>query len=189
MPTQTPSQTIGPYFHMVMPRGVENDLLDDSTRGERICIRGQVFDGEGKPVPDALIEIWQADAGGHFNHPADPGQSQADPHFRGFGRCDTLDGGRFSFRTVKPGPLPGPGGQMQAPHIDVRIFARGMLIHAITRLYFSAEPANQADALLNSVDEARRPTLIATPEPSSELPTYRFDIHLQGDGETVFFEP
>jgi protocatechuate 3,4-dioxygenase alpha subunit len=190
MEKQTPSQTIGPFFHMGLPRGIENDLLDESTRGERICIVGQVLDGEGKPVPDALIEIWQADAGGHFNHPTDPGQSQADPHFRGFGRSDTQDNGRFSFRTVRPGPVPGRDGQMQAPHIDVRIFARGMLIHTLTRLYFAAEPANETDPVLASMDDpARRQTLIAVPERSEELPTYRFDIHLQGDRETVFFEP
>ena len=189
MPSQTPSQTIGPYFHMGIPRDVENDLLEAGTRGERICLRGQVFDGEGKPVPDALIEIWQADAGGHFDHPADPDQSQADPHFRGFGRCNTLDEGRFSFRTILPGPVAGPDGQLQAPHIDVRVFARGMLIHAVTRLYFAGEPANEADAVLASVDEARRQTLLAIPEDSRDLPTFRFDIHLQGDRETVFFEP
>jgi len=186
---QTPSQTVGPYFHMGIPRSAENVLTNGYTRGERICITGRVFDGEGKPIHDALVEIWQADAGGHFDHPADPDRSQADPHFRGFGRSDTLDGGRFSFRTIKPGPLPGPDGQMQAPHIDVRLFSRGMLIHAVTRLYFAGEAANATDTVLNSVDAARRPTLIAVPEKSSDLPTYCFDIHLQGNNETVFFEP
>ena len=187
---QTPSQTIGPFFHMGIPRGVENILVDASTRGERIRIIGQVFDGEDKLIPDALVEIWQADSGGHFNHPADPARSQADPHFHGFGRCDTVDDGRFLFQTVKPGPVPGQNGQMQAPHIDVRVFARGMLIHAVTRLYFAGEPANATDAVLNSIDEAsRRQTLIANQESLEDMPTYRFDIHLQGSHETVFFEP
>jgi len=189
MSKQTPSQTIGPFFHMGIPRGVENVLVNEHTRGERICIIGQVFDGEGKPIPDALVEIWQADAGGHFDHPADLGRAQADLQFHGFGRSDTIKEGCFSFRTVKPGPLPGPGGKLQAPHVDVRIFSRGMLIHAVTRLYFAGEPANETDEVLNSIDAARRPTLIATLEGSGDLPTYRFDIHLQGDRETVFFEP
>ena len=189
MSKQTPNQTIGPYFHMGIPRGVENVLVSEHTQGERIYITGQVFDGEGKPVPDALVEIWQADAGGHFDHPADAERSKADPHFHGFGRCDTIKDGCFSFRTVKPGALAGPDGKLQAPHVDVRIFSRGMLIHAVTRLYFGGEAANETDAVLNSVDAARRPTLIASLERSGELPTYRFDIHLQGDRETVFFEP
>ena len=187
---QTPSQTIGPFFHMGIPRGIENSLVDQNTHGERIRITGQIFDGEGQPIQDALIEIWQADSGGHFNHPADPNQTQADPHFRGFGRSDTVDEGRFWFQTVKPGLVPGHDGQMQAPHINVRVFARGMLIHAVTRLYFAGDPTNQTDAVLNSIDvAARRQTLIATLESSGDIPTYRFDIHLQGELETVFFEP
>jgi len=187
---QTPSQTIGPFFHMGIPRGVENILADADTRGEQICITGQVLDGEAKPVVDALVEIWQADSGGHFNHPLDPQRSQADPHFHAFGRCDTVNDGRFSFQTVRPGSLPDKKGHMQAPHIDVRIFARGMLIHALTRLYFPGEAANETDAVLNSIaDAARRRTLIATPINAGDLPTYCFDIHLQGDQETVFFEP
>jgi len=170
-------------------RAGENILVDERTAGQRIRITGQVLDGEGKPVTDALIEIWQADAGGHFNHPADPDRSQADPHFRGFGRSQTEDDGRFKFETVKPGPVPGRAGGMQAPHVDLRVFARGMLIHVVTRLYFADEPANESDAVLNSVEPARRPTLIAALERTGDQPTYCFDIHLQGERETVFFEP
>jgi protocatechuate 3,4-dioxygenase alpha subunit len=189
MPKQTPSQTVGPFFHLGLLRGGENVLVDDQTAGQRIRIVGSVYDGEGKPVPDALIEIWQADAQGIFNHPADPRCLQADRHFRGFGRAGTVDAGRFEFKTVKPGPTPGRDTAQQAPYIDVRVFARGMLIHAYTRLYFVDEPANAADPVLNAVEPERRGTLIAVREDSNDLPTYRFDIHLQGPRETVFFEP
>jgi protocatechuate 3,4-dioxygenase alpha subunit len=190
MPRQTPSQTIGPFFHLGLLFGGENVLVDDQTRGQPIRITGTVYDGEATPVTDALVEIWQADAQGHFNHPADPHAAQADPHFRGFGRSSTLRNGRFEFTTVKPGPTPGPqGDERQAPYVDVRVFARGMLIHAVTRLYFADEPATAADPLLASIGPERRATLIAVREDTAGLPTYRFDIHLQGDCETVFFEP
>jgi protocatechuate 3,4-dioxygenase alpha subunit len=192
MLTQTPSQTVGPFFHGGLLAGGENVLVYAQTQGQRIRIEGTVYDGAGQPVPDALVEIWQADALGHFNHPADEQRAQADPHFRGFGRAGTGPQGQFAFETVKPGPLPGPVGGQPAPHVDVRVFARGMLIHAVTRLYFADEPANQTDAVLSSIaDPARRQTLIAAAEPPAResVPTYRFDIHLQGERETVFFEP
>lgn len=184
---QSPSQTVGPFFHFGLFYGGENILVNDATRGQRIRITGQVFDGDGTSVPDAMVEIWQPDAQGYFNHPADPHQEHADKQFRGFGRADTANGGTYSFETIKPGAVAGRDGKLQAPHIDVRIFARGMLIHTDTRLYFAAEPMNDRDALLNSIDPARRHTLIAALIEAGELPTYRFDIHLQGDVETVFF--
>ncbi len=186
---QTASQTVGPFFHPALVRSGENVLVDEQTSGQRILIVGRVFDGEGKPVNDALLEIWQADAQGFFNHPADPHCVQADRHFRGFGRAGTVNEDRFEFKTVKPGRVPGRDGQLQAPHIDIRIFSRGLLIHAYTRLYFSDESANEADAVLNSVEPERRETLTAVRVESNDLPTYRFDIHLQGENETVFFEP
>lgn len=190
MHKQSPSQTVGPFFQEGLFVGGENDLVTERTRGERIIIRGRVLDGDGQPVPDAVIEIWQADAGGHFNHPADPNRSEADPHFRGFGRADTVHEGKFWFKTIKPGRVPGRDGKPQAPHISVRVFARGLLIHALTRLYFSDEDSNSNDPVLNSIADAqRRRTLIATREESGDTPLYRFDIHLQGEGETVFFEP
>lgn len=189
MNTQTPSQTVGPFFHPALIRSGENVLVDDQTSGQHILIVGEVIDGEGNPVPDAVIEIWQADAQGFFNHPADPHSPQSDPHFRGFGRAGTVSAGRFEFKTVKPGRVSGHDGQPQAPHIDVRIFSRGMLIQAYTRLYFSDESFNESDAVLNSVEPGRRATLIAARQDSNDLPTYRFDIHLQGEHETVFFEP
>lgn len=185
---QTPSQTVGPFFHYGLVFGGENILVNEHTAGERIYIKGRVLDGEGQPVSDALVEIWQADAQGIYNHPADPRHKQADPHFRGFGRSDTIDAGNFWFKTIKPGPAPGQAGQTQASHVNVRVFARGMLIHAVTRLYFAGDSANEIDPVLTSINEPeRRQTLIAQREESGDLPCYRLDIHLQGRQETVFF--
>ena len=136
-----------------------------------------------------MVEIWQADAQGIYNHPADPRHAQADPHFHGFGRSGTADGGRFWFKTIKPGPVPWDEERHQAPHITVIIFARGLLVHTMTRLYFPDESANAQDPILNNIeDPERRQTLIATRDDTEGTPTYRFDIHLQGAQETVFFE-
>ncbi len=190
---QTPSQTVGPFFHGGLLLGGEHVLVDAQTVGERLSLVGTVYDGAGQPVPDALIEIWQADARGCFNHPADPHQAEADRHFRGFGRAGTDARGRYLFETVRPGAVAGREGARQAPHVSVRVFARGMLIHAVTRLYFpddESNAANAADAVLNAIaDPARRQTLIAVREAEAGAPAYRFDIHLQGERETVFFEP
>lgn len=184
MPGQSPSQTVGPFFHNCLIRGGENILTVPQTQGQHIVIQGQVLDGDGQPVPDAMVEIWQADANGIFNHPEDPKQVEVDPSFQGFGRAETADNGRFTFHTIKPGIISGE----QTPYINVRIFARGMLIHAVTRIYFADEAGNTSDALLNAVPEERRETLVATPEESPGFPTYRFNIHLQGEQETVFFD-
>lgn len=191
MLTQSPSQTVGPFFHYGLFFGGENVLVNEQTAGQPILLKGRVLDGDGQPIPDALIEIWQADAQGHFNHPADPQQAHADPYFRGFGRAETTGPGyQFVFHTIKPGPVAWDAERTQAPHINVRVFARGMLIHVYTRLYFSDErDANGTDPVLNLVEAARQPTLIAQLEKSQGLPTYRFDIVLQGVGETVFFDP
>ena len=187
---QTPSQTVGPFFHSGLLVGGENVLVDEQTLGQRIGLAGTIYDGASQPVPDALIEIWQADAQGYFNHPADAHQAQADRHFRGFGRSGTDAHGQYFFQTVRPGPVAGREGARQAPHVSVRVFARGMLIHAVTRLYFPDEEANAADAVLSAIDDpARRQTLIAKRDPAASARTYRFDIHLQGERETVFFEP
>lgn len=188
MLSQTASQTVGPYYRIGMIRGGENTLVQDNTVGERIYIKGQVLDGDGQPVDDAVVEIWQADAQGYFNHPADPNHEQADKNFRGFGRSETRGDG-FWFKTIKPGAFAGPDGQAQAPYINVRVFSRGMLIHAVTRLYLSDESANADDPVFSSIDPTRRPTLIARREEFGDIPTYRFDIHLQGKQETVFFNP
>lgn len=182
MPKQTPSQTVGPFFAYALTpepygyRGVSGaNLADDDTPGEHIRLAGRVLDGEGKPVPDAVLEIWQADSEGRYGS----------PDFRGFGRTDTDAEGGFSFRSVKPGS-PGDG---VAPHINMIVFARGMLSHAFTRIYFSDEgPANQADPVLSSVAEARRSTLIAVLRETAAGRVYEFELRLQGEGETVFFD-
>lgn len=182
---QTASQTVGPYFRIGLIYGEsQNYLVQEQTAGQRIKISGLVLDGDGQPITDAMVEIWQPDANGIYNHPADPLHEQADPHFRGFGRAENWEEGVYEFQTIKPGSRDG-----QAPYINVHVFARGMLIHAMTRIYFADEPANTADPILNSIDSARRDTLIASLEESSDIPTYRFDIHMQGDQETAFFNP
>jgi protocatechuate 3,4-dioxygenase alpha subunit len=168
--------------------GEENILVTEQTAGQRIIIEGTVYDGDGAPVPDAMVEIWQPDARGYFNHPADPNHTQADPAFRGFGRSDTVNDGKFHFETVKPGAITGADGQMAAPYVNVRVFARGMLIHAVTRIYFADESANQSDPVLSAIAPARRRTLIAQPSDTGSPLCYRFDIRLQGEGETVFFD-
>lgn len=190
----TPSQTVGPYFKYGLTPGNDyawndafgNDLVTPDVSGERIRIVGQVFDGDGKIIPDSMLEIWQADAQGRF---ADPRDTRAAPNaaFKGFGRCGTDAKGGFEFRTIKPGPVPGPGGKPQAPHILLAVFARGMTQQAITRIYFGDEVANAADPILTLVPADRRATLIATRE-QGDVVTYRFDVHLQGERETVFFD-
>jgi protocatechuate 3,4-dioxygenase alpha subunit len=187
---QTPSQTVGPFFAFgLFAHPDQHILVNDQTRGECILITGLVLDGDGAPVPDAMIELWQADSNGHFNHPADPDHTKSDPHFSGFGRSATPDG-KFLFRTIKPGSVPFDGEHRQAPHLNLRVFARGMLIHAYTRLYFSDElAANAADPVLNLIPAERRGTLIAERQAGNDLPTYCLNIHLQGENETVFFDP
>jgi protocatechuate 3,4-dioxygenase alpha subunit len=187
---QTPSQTVGPFFSFgLAPQQYGYDfrsiagsaVADDSTPGTRIRIVGRVYDGEGQPLSDALIEIWQADAEGRYAHPADPRSSNA--AFTGFGRTGTGTDPekRFIFDTVMPGSVAG-----QAPHITVIVLARGMLNHLFTRLYFDDQAeANARDPVLQSVPPNRRGTLLARRDGPA---TYRFDIRLQGDGETVFFD-
>ncbi len=178
---RTPSQTIGPFFHFALPWAEGPLVVPDGSPGA-IRLEGRLTDGAGEPVPDALIEIWQADPAGHFDHPDDPERTTS---FRCFGRAPTDDDGRFFFVTAKPGRVPAPDGGLQAPHVDVSVFARGLLKRLVTRAYFDDEPeANAADPILALVDPERRSTLIAARTPSG----YRFDIRLQGDGETVFFD-
>jgi protocatechuate 3,4-dioxygenase alpha subunit len=191
---QTPSQTVGPFFafgltapqygypHDAIASG---DLADESVPGERVEIVGHVLDGAGVPIVDAMIEIWQADSEGRYAHPADGRPSNQS--FRGFGRfgTGTQADNCYRFRTVKPGSVDGD----QAPHVNVIVFMRGMLTHAYTRIYFSdEEKANKRDPVLQSVSEERRKTLIAKRDVTSGTPLYRFDIHMQGDNETVFFD-
>ncbi len=185
----TASQTVGPFFHFALNRPEWSDLAAGGAGGPRIRIAGRVLDGDGAPVPDAILEIWQADAAGRFDHPEDASDGHADPAFRGFGRCSTDAEGRYAFITVKPGRVPGRGNALQAPHAGVTIFARGLLHHLRTRVYFADEAAaNATDPVLGAIeDPARRATLIAPREAGSAV-TYRFDVVLQGAGETAFLD-
>ncbi|MDY0206037.1 MAG: protocatechuate 3,4-dioxygenase subunit alpha [Pseudomonas sp.] len=194
---QTPSQTVGPYFAYGLTAQqyrydntqiADNQLVKGDINGECIRITGTVFDGNGDAVNDALIEIWQANAAGRFNHPLDQRSNRAlEPNFSGYGRCGTgtSSDASFSFDTIKPGAAK----DGHAPFITVVVFMRGLLSHAYTRLYFSDEAsANQTDPVLNTVAEQRRATLIAQRKDTGTGPEYHFDIHMQGAEETVFFE-
>ena len=182
---QTPSQTIGPFFRPALFRSGDDSLATAKSRGERITIEGCVLDGDASPVSDALIELWQANAEGRYQHPDDAQEKLIDPEFRGFGRAATDERGRFRFYTIKPGAVSGQDSVLQAPHINVSVFARGLLKRLVTRIYFPDEAMNRADVVLNGVPADRRSTLIARVERPGVL---RFDIVLQGHNETVFFD-
>jgi protocatechuate 3,4-dioxygenase, alpha subunit len=180
----TPSQTVGPYFAIGLPWPDGPNAVREGTPGA-LRISGVVYDGNGDPIPDCLIETWQADPDGRFADLHGHGEPSELDGFRGFGRCGYEEGdGSYEILTVKPGPVPGPGGAAQAPHIAVSVFARGMLNRCVTRIYFADEAAaNAADPVLSAVAAERRETLLAEPVDGG----YRFDIRVQGPGETVFF--
>ena len=197
MAEQTPSQTVGPYFaYGLTPElyrypyrsAVTDRPLQSDTEGERIRIEGRVLDGKEEPIPDAMIEIWQANTHGRYNHHADGRRDNLlDPNFKGFARTGTgVDPeSRFLFDTIKPGAI----GDGQAPHLNLVVFMRGLLSHLYTRIYFSdEEEANAADPVLTMLPEDRRRTLIAQRDSSPGGVTYRIDIHMQGPDETVFFD-
>lgn len=186
-PGLTPPQTAGPFFHIGLLREGFNVLVTPETLGERVRVEGYVYDGDRHPVKDAALEIWQANAQGRYRHPADARSLPLDMAFVGFGRAGTDDSGFYWFETIKPGPVPFAGGPDQAPHINMVVFARGLLDHLFTRIYFEDEAANEADPVLRLVPQERRATLLATQMPRPER-VYRFDILLQGEGETVFFD-
>ena len=168
----TPSQTVGPFFAIELPYGDGRHVVREGTPGA-IWLRGRVIDGAGEPVPDALVESWQADPAGEFGG-----------DFRGFGRSGTDDEGRWAILTLKPGRVAGPGDAPQAPHVDLTVFARGLLHQVVTRLYFADEgQANAADPVLAGLDAQARATLVAAPADDG----YDLDIHLQGPHETTFF--
>ncbi len=185
----TSSQTVGPFFAPILLRqdAVRHVLVEPETVGERIRIEGHVLDGDRLPVPDALVEIWQANAQGRYHHPRDQEPAPLDPSFVGFGRSGTEDEGLYWFETIKPGPVPFDAERKQAPHICVTVFSRGLLNHLVTRLYFADEPSNASDPVLLCVPENRRATLLAARQQEGASVVYRFDIVLQGEGETVFF--
>jgi protocatechuate 3,4-dioxygenase, alpha subunit len=183
----TPSQTVGPYFSMRLPWPGGPFVVPAGTPGA-VTIFGRLYDGAGDAIPDGLIETWQADPAGRFAHPADPRGPVpgGDLAFRGFGRCPTGHDGSYQILTRKPGPLPTGDGRTEAPHVNVSVFSRGMLDRSVTRIYFPDEtPANDNDPVLQTVPAERRPTLIAVPAGENLL---RFDIHMQGNDETVFFD-
>jgi protocatechuate 3,4-dioxygenase alpha subunit len=193
MPECTPSQTVGPFLHVgLAPAGYNfremfsATVADAGISGTHIRIEGRILDGEGNALPDALVEIWQADHHGRYAHPAD-GRPLTSNSFRGFGRCPTDKAGGFAVATVKPGSVPGPDGSTQAPHINVGIFSRGILKRLFTRIYFAGDPANAMDPILALVPAGRRDTLMAKPDAATPG-LYRFDVHLQGARETVFFD-
>ena len=202
---ETASQTAGPYVHIgLAPKAAGFDIFENNfgnvlvtpeTKGERIRIEGRVLDGIGTPVRDVLIEIWQANAAGKYAHPADRQAGKAiDPHFRGWGRsCTDFETGVYTFDTIKPGRVEGRNGSLMAPHISVWVVARGINLGLNTRIYFSDEAeANAEDPVLKVIEwEARRQTLVAERldrKTDSGAVVYKFDIRLQGEGETVFFD-
>lgn len=194
---ESPSQTAGPYVHIgltpnfaeitgVYSEDLGTTMVNDKTKGERVTVTGRVLDGTGTPLKDALVEIWQADADGLYNSPSEV-RGSADPNFTGWGRCPSnMDTGEFRFETIKPGRVPYPDGRMQAPHITMWVVARGINIGLQTRMYFpDEEKANGEDPILGRIEHrVRVPTLIAEKVDGG----YRFDIHLQGEKETVFFD-
>jgi protocatechuate 3,4-dioxygenase alpha subunit len=173
----TTSQTVGPYLHIGLTWLISENLAPAKVKGERVSITGRVIDGEGKPVNDAVVEIWQADAAGKYGRKG----------FRGFGRSATDDQGAFRFQTIKPGRVPGIDGKLQAPHIAVNIFMRGLLKQLVTRIYFPGEAANAQDAVLARVPRERRGTLIAK-KAARKSGALEWNVILQGRDETVFFD-
>lgn len=186
--TPTPSQTAGPYFHLgCTERHAVSRIAGSNAQGERVRLICLVLDGNGKPVDDAMIEIWQADSEGRYNHPMGENANDNDPHCTGFGRLAVDANGVCIFETIKPGRVPADAGQLQAPHLNVSVFARGVLKQLVTRIYFADEPANQECSILSLVPPERRSTLMARPD-TQNPGDWHFAIHLCGKDETVFFD-
>jgi protocatechuate 3,4-dioxygenase alpha subunit len=183
----TTSQTVGPFFKIGFSWLYREQLAGPEASGERVTISGRILDSDGVPVPDGIIEIWQANAQGKYAHPDDWQNKPVERGFSGFGRVPTDDEGRFHFSTVKPGRVPGPDGKLQAPHLEISVFTRGLLRRLITRVYFPDEPSNAADFALSLVEPERRGTLIAKKieDRPGEL---EWNVKMQGEDETVFFD-
>ena len=183
----TSSQTVGPFFQLILDRLTVDTLAGPGVSGERVTIEGRVLDGDGKPVQDAMIEVWQANGHGKYAHPEDRQDKPPEPGFRGFGRVGTGEDGAFRFSTIKPGRVPASAGGLQAPHLVVSVFMRGLLKRLVTRLYFPDEPSNADDPILNLVEPARRAALVANKVVGRDG-VLEWNVILQGEGETVFFD-
>jgi protocatechuate 3,4-dioxygenase, alpha subunit len=183
----TTSQTVGPFFRIGFSWLYRDDLAGPRVSGERVEISGRILDGDGDPVPDGIVEIWQANAQGKYAHPDDPQEKPLEPGFSGYGRVPTGDDGSFRFATIKPGRVPGPDGKLQAPHLEISVFTRGLMQRLITRVYFPDEASNAEDFALNLVEAGRRGTLIAK-KIEGKNGALEWNVILQGPGETVFFD-
>ncbi|HET6181022.1 MAG TPA: protocatechuate 3,4-dioxygenase subunit alpha [Candidatus Sulfotelmatobacter sp.] len=183
----TTSQTVGPFFDIGLRWLHRDNLAAEGVSGERVTIQGRVLDGDGVPVPDALLEIWQANAHGKYAHPEDKQDKPLEAAFHGYGRVPVNKEGVFRFVTIKPGPVPGPDGKDQAPHLLISVFLRGVLRRLVTRMYFPDDPRNADDCILNLVEGARRSTLTAK-KVAGQPGALEWNIVLQGVDETVFFD-
>jgi protocatechuate 3,4-dioxygenase, alpha subunit len=183
----TTSQTVGPFFSIGFDWLNSAELSGPGVAGERIVMQGTVLDGDGKPVVDAVLEVWQANAQGKYAHPEDKQDKPVEAGFRGFGRVATDDNGRFRFSTVKPGRVPDRSGRLQAPHLAVTVLMRGLLKHLVTRVYFPDEPSNAEDEVLNLIESPRRASLIAR-KVSGRAGVLEWNVVMQGKEETVFFD-
>ncbi|MFZ0519792.1 MAG: protocatechuate 3,4-dioxygenase subunit alpha [Candidatus Acidiferrales bacterium] len=183
----TTSQTVGPFFTIGLTRMNRSELAGPGVSAERVTIEGRVVDGDDVAVPDAVIEIWQANSFGKYAHPEDLQDKPLEAGFLGYGRVPTDELGRFSFTTIKPGAVPGPDGKMQAPHLAVSVFMRGLLKRLVTRIYFPDEAGNAGDFVLSLVEPARRGTLIARAV-AGRARVLEWNVVMQGEGETVFFD-
>jgi protocatechuate 3,4-dioxygenase, alpha subunit len=181
------SQTVGPYFGIGLSWLYVDNLVGDDVSGQCVEIEGRILDADGQGVPDGVIEIWQANAHGRYAHPDDKQDKPIEAGFQGYGRIPTGDDGSFRFKTIKPGRVPGPDGKLQAPHIVVSVFTRGLLRRLVTRIYFPDDEANSADYALNLVEPGRRHTLIAKKSAKREG-VLEWNVVLQGSDETVFFD-
>jgi protocatechuate 3,4-dioxygenase, alpha subunit len=183
----TPSQTVGPYFKIGLQWLHCDNLAPEGVWRERVVVQGRVLDGDGVPVPDAVLEIWQANSHGKYVHPEDQQDKPLDPRFRGYGRVPVNQDGVYRFTTIKPGSVPGPEGREQAPHLVISIFMRGLLKRLVTRMYFAGDARNSADPILNLVEIERRTTLMASPSTDGQS-LLEWNVMLQGANETVFFD-
>jgi protocatechuate 3,4-dioxygenase alpha subunit len=180
-------QTAGPYFRIGLERLFQDDIARPGVQGERVSIHGRIVDGDGIPIPDAAIEIWQANAEGKYAHPADTQDKPLEQSFSGFARIPTDDQGFFRFTTIKPGSVPAPDGRPQARHLVVGVLMRGLLKGLVTRAYFPGEPLNAQDPVLNLIESTRRKTLILNQSPERK-DLFTWEIHMQGEHETVFLD-